>query len=329
MVTVTMTGAAPHAGCRLRHFAERVSFSLNLITAVYMAGQATLTFLPVPVRKRRLSEVGASSRWLRFWLHISLRRRSRPDRSVPRLLPPDTLASLCPPAFSGPRPPAASRRPSSGRLLPGSPSVTPRPQQRGFLSPPPCSGELHPPASPPLPWPLQFILARASPLWLSPQVLTGSGPPPGPASCSVCPPSGDSPPRFSPTRCCSLPPPSSEYMAAPSRLGVGASLLPHPPAGPAGSPESSRGHCSAPSCHRPSLHCPLLSPEPPHEGPTPFLLVRVPPSAARVRSSTSAGACSLFQALPPAISVSQVGPSRVCVAGGNTEAQNRSLVCPR
>ena len=132
MVTVTMTGAAPHAGCRLRHFAERVSFSLNLITAVYMAGQATLTFLPVPVRKRRLSEVGASSRWLRFWLHISLRRRSRPDRSVPRLLPPDTLASLCPPAFSGPRPPAASRRPSSGRLLPGSPSVTPRPQQRGF-----------------------------------------------------------------------------------------------------------------------------------------------------------------------------------------------------
>lgn len=201
MVTVTMTGAAPHAGCRLRHFAERVSFSLNLITAVYMAGQATLTFLPVPVRKQRLSEVGASSRWLRFWLHISLRRRSRPDRSVPRLLPPDTLASLCPPAFSGPRPPAASRRPSSARLLPGSPSVTPRPQQRGFLSPPPCSGELHPPASPPLPWPLQFILARASPLWLSPQVLTGSGPPPGPASCSVCPPSGDSPPTpglFSP-----------------------------------------------------------------------------------------------------------------------------------
>lgn len=46
-------------------------------------------------------------------------------------------------------------------------------------------------------------------------------------------------------------------------------------------------------------------------------------------SSSSAGACSPFQALPPAISVSQVGPSRVCVAGGNTEAQNRSPVCPR
>ena len=85
-------------------------------------------------------------------------------------------------------------------------------------------------------------------------------------------------------------------MAALSRLGVGTSLLPHPPAGPAGSPESSRGRRSAPSCHRPSLHCPLLSPEPPHDGPTPFLvLVCVPASAARVRLALLPGHAPCFR----------------------------------